>query len=85
MLNTNTVYFDKCENLFPLLEENSINLVVTSPPYATATSYGDSVDIFSADYYPYWFIPIIEQIYRVLTEDGSFILNINDITYKSHG
>jgi len=56
------------------LPENSVNLVVTSPPYALhfKKEYGN------ADKHEYidWFLPFAREIQRVLTDDGSFVLNI---------
>jgi len=57
------------------IDDNSINLVLTSPPYATIRKSYDGID---AEEYSEWFEPILREIYRVLTSNGSFILNIND-------
>ncbi len=56
------------------LPSNSINLIVTSPPYALhfKKAYGN-VD---KDEYVNWFLGFAREMYRVLTDDGSFILNI---------
>jgi len=56
------------------LKDESVNLVVTSPPYALhfKKEYGN-VD---KNEYVRWFIPFAEQIFRVLANDGSFVLNI---------
>lgn len=56
------------------LPEGSVNLVFTSPPYALhfKKAYGN---VNKADYVG-WFLPFAREIYRVLTEDGSFVLNI---------
>lgn len=53
---------------------NSVNAVVTSPPYALhfKKSYGNAD---KADYIA-WFLPFAKEIHRVLRDDGSFILNI---------
>jgi site-specific DNA-methyltransferase (cytosine-N4-specific) len=53
---------------------DSVNLVVTSPPYALhfKKEYGN-VD---KDQYSDWFIDFAREIFRVLKEDGSFVLNI---------
>jgi len=60
--------------LLRLLPDASINVVVTSPPYALhfKKSYGN----VSKDDYVAWFKPFAAEILRVLTEDGSFVLNI---------
>ena len=52
----------------------SVNLVVTSPPYALhfKKSYGN---VSKADYVE-WFKPFAAEVLRVLKDDGSFVLNI---------
>jgi len=54
----------------------SVDLIVTSPPYADnrkATYEGVPVDR-----YVDWFLPISDELHRVLKPDGSFILNIKE-------
>lgn len=65
-------YLLKCI-LFP---NNSIDLIVTSPPYADRRK--DSYGGVTADSYVDWFMPISEQLYRVLKQSGSFVLNIKE-------
>ena len=52
----------------------SVNLVVTSPPYALhfKKEYGNA----SKQGYVKWFLPFAAEILRVLADDGSFVLNI---------
>ncbi|GAB4208088.1 MAG: site-specific DNA-methyltransferase [Roseiflexaceae bacterium] len=56
------------------LPEGSINAVITSPPYALhfKKEYGNA----SKEDYVSWFLPFAAEIRRVLTDDGSFILNV---------
>ena len=58
------------------LPDNTIDLVVTSPPYADQrkSTYGG----ISTDQYVEWFLPISEQLLRVLKPTGTFILNIKE-------
>lgn len=58
------------------LKDSSIDLIVTSPPYADQRSktYGG----ISADKYVEWFLPISKELLRVLKDDGTFILNIKE-------
>jgi site-specific DNA-methyltransferase (cytosine-N4-specific) len=67
-------YAGDARELLALLPDKSVNLVVTSPPYALhfEKEYGN-VDKSN---YVEWLRPFGEQIYRVLSEDGSFVLNI---------
>lgn len=56
------------------LKKGSVDLVLTSPPYALhfKKEYGNADQ---ADYIA-WFLPFAEQIKRILKDDGSFILNV---------
>jgi len=60
--------------LLRTIPDSSINLVFTSPPYALhfKKSYGN---VAKAEYVA-WFLDFAREIYRVLTDDGSFVLNI---------
>lgn len=53
-----------------------VDLIVTSPPYADSrkNTYGG----IHPDKYVDWFLPISEQLRRVLKDDGSFVLNIKE-------
>ncbi|MBV8858610.1 MAG: site-specific DNA-methyltransferase [Acidobacteria bacterium] len=57
-------------------QDSSINLVVTSPPYADqrASTYGGH----RPDEYVEWFLPIADELYRVLKPTGTFVLNIKE-------
>ncbi|MBI5232799.1 MAG: site-specific DNA-methyltransferase [Deltaproteobacteria bacterium] len=58
--------------------DNCIDLVVTSPPYADCRkkTYGG----IHPDRYVKWFLPISEELKRVLRPEGSFVLNIKEKT-----
>lgn len=76
-------YLDKviegyCENILGKFPDNSIDLIVTSPPYADQRDYGSTGTRISADKYCDWFIPKAKELYRVLNNTGNFVLNIND-------
>lgn len=60
--------------LMKKLPAGSVNLVVTSPPYALhfKKEYGNA----DKATYVEWFRPFAEQVRRVLADDGSFVLNI---------
>ena len=62
------------------LSDNCIDLIVTSPPYSDQrkTTYGG----VHPDKYVEWFLPISEQLLRVLKPTGSFILNIKEKVYE---
>jgi site-specific DNA-methyltransferase (adenine-specific) len=58
------------------LAEESVDLVVTSPPYNLGISYGKYSDRQDRRLYLGWCGEWAEQIRRVLKPDGSFFLNI---------
>ncbi len=62
------------QDLLSRLPAESVNLVLTSPPYALhfKKEYGNA---HKRDYVR-WFIPFAKEIFRVLRDDGSFVLNI---------
>lgn len=65
-----------CKEVLKTLEDNSIDLIVTSPPYADSRSntYGG----ISPSKYVEWFLPISSELLRVLKPDGTFVLNIKE-------
>ena len=61
-------------DLLRALPEGSINAVITSPPYALhfKKEYGNA----SKDEYLDWFMGFGREIFRILGDNGSFVLNI---------
>ncbi|OFY94011.1 MAG: DNA methylase [Bacteroidetes bacterium RIFCSPLOWO2_12_FULL_31_6] len=57
-------------------DTNSIDLIVTSPPYADRrkSTYGG----IAPEKYIEWFLPISQELLRVLKPNGTFILNIKE-------
>lgn len=76
-MDINQIYQGDSLELLLQLPDNSVDLVITSPPYADLKVYIDNPGIL-ADEYVEWFLPICNEICRVIKPTGSFILNIND-------
>ncbi len=70
------IYLGDSKEKLKLLSDNSVDLIVTSPPYADQrkSTYGG----IHPDKYVDWFLPISEQLLRVLKPTGTFILNIKE-------
>lgn len=70
------IYLGDSKEKLKLLPDNSVDLIVTSPPYADQrkSTYGG----IHPDKYVEWFLPISEQLLRVLKPTGTFILNIKE-------
>ena len=68
-----------CLDVLRCVPNNSIDLIMTSPPYADQIKdYGDVVKKIKPDDYIEWFLPRAQEFFRVLKPEGSFVLNIND-------
>jgi site-specific DNA-methyltransferase (adenine-specific)/site-specific DNA-methyltransferase (cytosine-N4-specific) len=70
------LYLGDCRDELKHLDDNSIDLIITSPPYADSRTqtYGG---IKPQDYVS-WFIPVTSELLRVLKPSGTFILNIKE-------
>jgi site-specific DNA-methyltransferase (adenine-specific) len=81
-MELNKIYFGDSLELLDNIEDNSVDLVITSPPYADTIFYGNDVENKTLLEYPEWFAEIGKKIKRILKPSGSFILNINDRVEK---
>lgn len=70
------LYLGDAKDELKALLDNSVDLIFTSPPYADQRSrtYGG----VRPDQYVEWFLPISEQLLRVLKPSGTFVLNIKE-------
>lgn len=73
---TTQIIHADCTLALKTLPDQCIDLVITSPPYAKQRhhTYGG----ICADKYVEWFLPISDELFRVLKPTGSFILNIKE-------
>jgi len=67
-------YQGDARQLLGQLPDNSVSLVMTSPPFALRRkkAYGN---VTPAEYVD-WFLPFASEIYRILRPDGSFVLDL---------
>ena len=83
-MNKNIVFFSTSEDMFQL-EDKSIKLMITSPPYWDLKNYEVDDQIgYKEDYQTYLFrlYRVWLETYRVLRDDGFAIININTKSYK---
>lgn len=73
---TTDIYHGDSKEKLKLLPNDSVDLIMTSPPYADQrkSTYGG----IHPDEYVKWFLPISEQLLRVLNPTGTFVLNIKE-------
>ncbi len=70
------LFLGDCKEKLTEIENNSVDLIFTSPPYADSrrNTYGG----IHPDKYVEWFLPISKELLRVLKQTGTFILNIKE-------
>ena len=70
------IYHQDCLDFLKKQSANSINLIITSPPYADKRK--KTYTGIPAKQYVKWFLPISNELNRALKPTGSFILNIKE-------
>ena len=72
----NQLILGDCLEVMRKMDSESIDLIFTSPPYADQrkNTYGG----IHPDEYVKWFLPISEQLLRILKPTGTFVLNIKE-------
>lgn len=72
----NQILLGDCLDILKNIPDNSVDLIVTSPPYADQRTkiYGG----IHPDKYVEWFLPRGDEFLRVLKPTGSFVLNIKE-------
>ena len=68
--------YGDCETKLREVDDESVNLIFTSPPYAMARVR--DYDSVAEEQYVDWFLPKSKEFMRVLAKDGSFVLNIKE-------
>lgn len=83
MIRTDNLYVDfgDSRNLLKTIPDESVKLVVTSPPYNIGKPYGKYKDKIPLNEWKDLIFDITKEIYRVLTSDGSFFLNLSPVPF----
>jgi len=75
------VFCSSAETLLPKIPDGSIPLVVTDPPYFTACKELLPNEIHTLGDYLSWYKRWLEEIQRVLTDDGSFYVFVPPLEF----
>ena len=75
-----TLYLGDCKEELQHIASDSVDLIVTSPPYTNQRS--DTYGGVTPEAYVEWFLPIADELQRVLKPTGTFILNIKERVVK---
>lgn len=71
--------FGDCRELLKKIPDNSVNLVITSPPYNIGKPYGKYKDKIALDEWEELIKDVTNEIYRILVPNGSYFLNLSPI------
>src|SRR3990170_422855 len=68
--------------LMKQLPDNSVNLILTSPPFALTRQkeYGNKLEQFYID----WFMQFSKHFYLLLTTDGSLVIDLGGAYLPGH-
>lgn len=75
----NKIFNENCLDTMKRMEDNSIDLVVTSPPYDNLRSYDNDIDKTWNE--SVW-KPIISELSRIIKDGGVIVWVVNDATIK---
>lgn len=64
------------------LPEASVNLVLTSPPFPLTFQKKKPYGAVAVDAYISWLLPIADELKRLLTPDGSFVIDLGGVWNK---
>lgn len=78
-----TIEFGDSRSLLKNVPDGSVRMAVTSPPYNIGKPYGKYSDKVTLEEWTQLITDITHELYRVLTPDGSFFLNLSPIPYGS--
>ena len=79
------LFNDDCLKVLPTIPANSVDLIITSPPYEDISGAGytsDSKDILFFKLYSEFIDNVFQQYHRVLKENGQIFFNIKSKTFN---
>lgn len=83
VIKTQDLYVDfgDSRNLLKSIPDSSVKLVITSPPYNIGKPYGKYKDKIPLNEWKDLIAAVTKEIYRILTPDGSFFLNLSPVPF----
>lgn len=82
-MELNTIYNEDCLEGMKKLEDNSIDLVVTSPPYNIKKKYSSYKDDLSLQEYLAFLKKVLQESARVLKPKGNIMINVGNYIDKN--
>lgn len=85
-MDVNVIYNVDVLDGFNSMLDNSVDLIVTSPPYNVGIAYDSWNDNMNKDDYFLWVHKWLRESYRVLRDDGRIAINIPyEVNFKKSG
>lgn len=78
MLEINKAYLGDCLELMKQIDNNSVDLVFSDPPFNIGIKYDNYLDKKSYNEYYHWSEQWINECHRILNSDGSIYIAIGD-------
>lgn len=78
-MNDIKYYIGDSREILKKIPDKSVRMVVTSPPYNIGKPYGKYKDKLPLDKWEKLISDITKEVMRVLTDDGSFFLNLSPV------
>jgi len=75
-LKLDYIFNENCLIILKKLPPHSVDLIITSPPYADNRK--KTYDGIPPSSYIEWFLPISAELKRILKPEGSFVLNVKE-------
>lgn len=79
--NDYDIAFGDSRELLKKIPDGTVRMAVTSPPYNIGKPYGKYTDKVTLEEWTELITDITHELYRILTPDGSFFLNLSPVPY----
>jgi site-specific DNA-methyltransferase (cytosine-N4-specific) len=77
-----SAYLGEALDVARSLPDASVNLVLTSPPFPLTFQKKKPYGAVAIDVYISWLLPIADELKRLLTPDGSFVIDLGGVWNK---
>lgn len=85
MIELNTIYNENCLDSMARMDDNSVDMILTSPPYEDIAGAGYAAvrkDILFFKLYSDFLTSVLRESYRILKPSGQIFLNIKSKTFN---
>ena len=79
MIELNKIYNEDCLEFMKRVPDNSVDCIITSPPYMFQKLYLDFDDSFKPDEYKDWLEHVFSECSRILKDGGRIFVNVQPL------